>query len=254
MPTSLGFGSALSSRGPTQPDPPLELRLMGGFLLARGGRPIPVALGAQRLIAYLAIADRATTRSHVAGTLWTEATEARAMGNLRSALWRLGGISGARGSPGQVIAGSGADIELAPDVGVDVRTLSGVARTLIDGPDEPDSTWLDRLAAADDLLPDWSDEWMVVERERFRQLRLHALERLCGRLARAGQYGRAIEVGQAVVASEPLRETAHRELIEVHLAEGNRAEAIRQYGVYGRLLRDELGLEPAFDMAELLRR
>jgi DNA-binding SARP family transcriptional activator len=232
---------------------------MGGFAMERGGLPIAVARGAQRLVAYIAIVDRPMTRSHVAGTLWPEVSERRAMGNLRSSLWRLTGAFGAPSNSGRAvgtapcIVASGAELTLARNVDVDVHLLSETAHRLIDGSTAATSASVDDLVAADDLLPDWSDEWATIERERVRQLRLHALERLCRRLTGAGRYGRAIEVAQAVVASEPLRETAHRELIKVHLAEGNRAEAMRQYDAYGRLIRDELGLEPAFELAELLR-
>ena len=45
-------------------------------------------------------------------------------------------------------------------------------------------------------------------------------------------------------AVEPLRETARQSLIEVHLAEGNQAEAIRELDRYATLLGEELGLEP----------
>jgi DNA-binding SARP family transcriptional activator len=42
-----------------------------------------------------------------------------------------------------------------------------------------------------------------------------------------------------------LRESAHRALIRVHLAEGNRFEAQRQYDLCRRLLRDRLDIEPS---------
>ncbi|MDP9399167.1 MAG: bacterial transcriptional activator domain-containing protein, partial [Actinomycetota bacterium] len=51
--------------------------------------------------------------------------------------------------------------------------------------------------------------------------------------------------GLAAVQSEPLRESAHRRVIEVHLAEGNLGEALRQYQTYRRLVADELGLPPS---------
>ncbi len=61
---------------------------------------------------------------------------------------------------------------------------------------------------------------------------------------RAGEGGAERE-GLGAVRSEPLRDSAHRSVIEVHLAEGNHAEALRQYDGYRRLLADELGLPPS---------
>ena len=55
----------------------------------------------------------------------------------------------------------------------------------------------------------------------------------------------------AVVAEEPLRESAQSALIEAHLAEGNVAEARRQCAAYSAQLWMELRLRPS---SELLRR
>jgi DNA-binding SARP family transcriptional activator len=71
---------------------------------------------------------------------------------------------------------------------------------------------------------------VVFERERFHQLRIHALESLCDQLAASRRYVQAEQAGLAAISGEPLRESAHRALIRVYLREGNRGEAIRQYG------------------------
>ena len=81
-----------------------------------------------------------------------------------------------------------------------------------------------------DLLPDWyDDDWVLVEREQYHQLRLHALEAMCARLTSIGRFGQAVQAGLAAVQGEPLRESAHYILIKAHLAAGNRWEATRQY-------------------------
>jgi SARP family transcriptional regulator, regulator of embCAB operon len=63
----------------------------------------------------------------------------------------------------------------------------------------------------------------------------------------------AAALGLAAVAAAPLREGAHRELIRLHVAEGNRAEAMRQYERCAGRLRRELRLEPPDDLRELVR-
>jgi DNA-binding SARP family transcriptional activator len=78
------------------------------------------------------------------------------------------------------------------------------------------------------------------------------LECVCERLAARGEYARALEAGLTAVAGEPLRESAHRAVVKVHVAEGNHAEAIRQYRLYRELLHDQLGLTPSLQMLELL--
>lgn len=103
-----------------------------------------------------------------------------------------------------------------------------------------------------ELLPGWHDEWLLVARERHRQLSLHALELLCEHLTRIGSYGAAILAGLAAVDREPLRESAHRALIKVHLAEGNVAEAIRRYRQYEAIAARDLGVGPTIMMRNLL--
>jgi len=81
---------------------------------------------------------------------------------------------------------------------------------------------------------------------------LHALENLARRLSAVGRHSDAIQAALAAIRLEPLRESAHRTLIEVHLAEGNRSEAHRQFQRCRRLLRDELGVEPSDSMRLLI--
>ena len=89
--------------------------------------------------------------------------------------------------------------------------------------------------------------------EGWRQLRLHALEALAARLTAAGRWGEAAGAAGAAVRAEPLRESAHAALIQVHLAEGNQSEAVREFARYRALLRAELGLDPTPRLGHLLQ-
>jgi DNA-binding SARP family transcriptional activator len=75
---------------------------------------------------------------------------------------------------------------------------------------------------------------------------------LCEDLASADHYAAAVEAGLACVSAEPLRESAHRALVKVYLAEGNPGEAIRQYKLYRKLVHEELGLEPSDELNRLV--
>lgn len=86
---------------------------------------------------------------------------------------------------------------------------------------------------------------MSIERERLRQLCLNALEELSATWLGQGRVGLAIDAAFAAVEAESLRESAHRTLVEAHLAAGNCLEAARQYRHYRQLLREALGLEPS---------
>ena len=221
----------------------LQLSLLNGFELAHDGARIALPMSAQRLVAFLSLHRRPALRSFVAGTLWLETSEERAHANLRSTLWRLH-----RCDKGLVEV-RGQQLVLGGDVHVDLLETELLARRAIDNHAH---AVLEPGLFTDELLPDWYDDWVLIEREHFRQLRLRALDAICGRLIHAGRLGEALEAGLAALAGEPLRESAHRALVRVHLAEGNVGEAVRQYDLCRRLLRDQLGVEPSEQMEVLL--
>jgi DNA-binding SARP family transcriptional activator len=222
-----------------------SLRLLGGFDLVIDGRTVVVPRTEQRLLACLALADRPRPRSMVAGQLWPETSEAHAMGRLRTALWRLRQVHAdlARGLGDQVGIGGG--------VRDDVHELTVLAHYFLEAPSEANEQRLVELARAGELLPEWDDDWLAPERERVRQLRLHALERFGERLADQGRYDRAVEVGLALVADDPLRESARRVLIRAHAGEGNLHEALVQYRAYRAVMREELDIDPSPQMEAL---
>jgi DNA-binding SARP family transcriptional activator len=239
-----------TGRPPRRPPAPagrVELRLLNAFELVSGGTPVTLPMSAQRVVAFVALHNRPLLRAYVAGSLWLDTPDERAAANLRSALWRIHRLSR------PLIEAGGQQLRLGADVRVDLADAERLARDEVDGGAERSGAEPDTETFAGDLLPDWYDDWVLIERERFRQLRLRALEALCERLARAGRLGEALDAGLLSVAGEPLRESAHRALVRVHLAEGNAGEAIRQYRLCRRLLRDQLGIEPSERMRELVR-
>jgi DNA-binding SARP family transcriptional activator len=224
--------------------------LLDGFALELGdggGHTVVDGLPrcAQRLIAHLSLCGR-TARAAVAGQLWPEVPEDHAHGSLRSALWRVH-----KAVPGLVDVSGGA-LGLASGVRVDVREFTYWAQRVLDPNAVVHDAMAPGLALRGELLPGWYDDWVLLERERLRQLRLHALEALADRLAGAGRYGEAVQAAYAAVGIEPLRESAHRAVVRVHLAEGNIAEAVRAYGDLRDMLADELGVAPTTQMEELI--
>ncbi len=223
----------------------IQLTLLGGFGLTRGDELLHLSQGEARVLAFLAVQNRPLSRGFVAGNLWLDSSDGHASGNLRTTLWRL------RVLDERLVDSSRRQLALAAEVDVDLHRAMARARALLrnehvpPGPDDP-------VRFADDLLPDWYDDWVLVERERFRQLRLRGLEALCEDFTQAGEHGLALEAGLSCVAAEPLRESAHRALMRVHLAEGNQAEALRQFRLYSELVDRELGLVPSIRMREMV--
>lgn len=218
-------------------DEGVVLSLLGAFSLAHAGRPVDVPLSAQRLLTFLALSSRPALRPHVAGVLWPETVDRRACANLRSVLWRLQALSDT------VVEVRGPYLALADGVLCDVREMCSRARALVEGDADPGEVPVEVSLFTADLLPDWYDEWILLERERVRQVRLRALEQLCEGRAAAGCYAGAIEAGMAAVSADPLRESAHRAVIRTHLSEGNVGEALRQYELCRTLL-SAIGVRP----------
>ncbi|MGH8932083.1 MAG: AfsR/SARP family transcriptional regulator [Egibacteraceae bacterium] len=137
---------------------------------------------------------------------------------------------------------------------MDAHEIEATVRRLTDQSAACREEDLDPAPLTEQLLPHWvADDWVLLERERLRQLCLHGLEALCERLLAFGRHAEAVEAGLAAVHGEPLRESAHRMLISAHLAQGNRCEALREYLGYRRLLWDELGIEPSPLITQLVQ-
>lgn len=220
--------------------------LLSGFRLTTPAGEAELSATGQRVVARLGLTGR-TTRSGLAGQLWPDVPEQRAQGNLRSTLWRL-----ERSCPGLLTARGGA-VWLGDEVEVDVHRLHGWAHAALDPARSADDVPSDGMGLSGELLPGWDDDWVLLEREQLRQLRLHALESMADKLGAAGRVGQALELALAAVNSEPLRESAHRIVISLHLSEGNVHEAAQHYEAFRRLLAQELGVEPTARLAVLVR-
>jgi DNA-binding SARP family transcriptional activator len=223
-----------------------RLRLLHAFELSSHAVPLELPVGAQRLLALLALLGRPAHRLYLAGVLWPDSSEQHANGSLRSALWRL-----RASAPGTVIA-VGTRLALSPSVRVDFHEVIQRAHRLVEGEAEVGGKSIDPAVLTHELLPDWYDDWLSADRERLRQLQLHALEALSKRLRARADYSQAIEMANMAVAAEPTRESARRELIEAHLAEGNVDEALRQFNLFRELLVRELGVEPSGRLVALV--
>ncbi|MEV3970148.1 BTAD domain-containing putative transcriptional regulator [Streptomyces sp. NPDC050698] len=217
--------------------PSSRLRLLGRFQLVYGPGPVELGRNGQRLLALLGLRGY-TPRTVIAGTLWPEVTEEHARGSLRTTLWKL-----PRGDQ-PLIQCCGDSLTAASELRVDVSDFTAAALRVIQDcgppPDAPPA-----LLNGEDLLPGWDEDWVLMERERLRQLRLQALDALAETLVRRDRPALALEAAWASVRTEPLRESAHRAVVAAHLADGNLCEAVRHYRAFRRRLREELGVEPS---------
>jgi len=138
-----------------------------------------------------------------------------------------------------------------------------------------DDTWIDREAAAEAIdeaegllrAKNWKGawapsniaaitarqpflggeegEWITGERVRLHGILVRALDCLSEIWLLNGEPSLALATTQESVALEPYRETGHQRLMRVHIALGNRAEALRAYESCRLLLANELGSDPS---------
>jgi DNA-binding SARP family transcriptional activator len=222
-----------------------RLQLSGTFELAIDGKEVPLPLCGQRLLAYLALARGAVSRSRCAGELWEQETQARANCNLRTVLWRV------TQACGPVVVREADNLRLSPKVGVDVLELAQICQAILSTASTLNHRAADPILDNLVLLPSWSDTWLICERERLHLSRLYALEHAATHLA-SSHPAHALIAALAAARTEPLRETAWRLVVGIHLTEGNVAEAWRAYDDYQTLLQQELGVKPSELMINLI--
>jgi DNA-binding SARP family transcriptional activator len=228
--------------------PALEIRVLSGFQLLHRGVEVQLSETAERLIAVLAVKGRPLHRLRLSAMFWPDASEKQALANLRSALWRI------TGPPHDALDIGSRSLGIASSVWVDLRTADALAQQLLDRTSVLTEEQLLGTPAhlQGDLLTGWYDDWAIQESERWRQRRMHALEAAARRLGESGHFAAALDTALLAVEVDPLRESAHTEVIRAHLAERNQSEAIRAFDRCCSILRSELGLEPSESLRNLV--
>ncbi|WP_332683468.1 BTAD domain-containing putative transcriptional regulator [Bosea sp. (in: a-proteobacteria)] len=231
-----------------------RLSLFGGFDLRHegGGAALLPTRKAQLLLAYLALpAGLAHSREKLAGLFWGERQEEQARGSLRNGLAAIRALLGAG-----ALGGERDTVELVPGlIGLDVDRLAAAAAGREDVTDEFLGLVLRTELLEGGVLPSESfAEWLAFERMRCRGLATAATQKAIAAHRQAGRFGPAIELGQRLVALDPLREQSHRLLIECYAASGERSRAMTQFQNCQDVLSRELGVQPSVETTTLLRR
>lgn len=191
---------------------------------------IRLSLPGRRLLAYLALRRQPSVRGLASAQLWPSAPDDVGRANLRRALWHV---------PRGWVTTMGDELIL--DAVCDLEEAHRSAANALAG----EHLSFDEIALlSNDILPGWYEEWVLPEQDAFHMLRAQALEAACRTMASSGQYGLAVLAGTAAVAAEPLCESAAEALIDAHLAQRNRYQAMQCYHMLEQRLANELGVEP----------
>jgi len=223
----------------------MRLFLFDAFLLCRDGQTVVLQPAVQRLIALVALRT-IIGREEAGGILWPDVPDRTATARLRTTLWRL------RRSGSDVLTTANGQLMVRDQVEVDYQDWMRLALRILDRPESVTEVDLSSLRPHGELLPGWYDDWTLLERERVRHLQLHLLEVAADQMLRQGRPAMALELALGALRIEPIRESAHRLVIRVHLAEGNAGEAWRQFKHCERVLGKELGISPSSQLLALM--
>lgn len=219
------------------------LSLLDRFDCRLGGRRVVVAPRGQRLLALLALEGGTASRRWLADTLWPDHPPRRRQPNLRGVLFRLPPALRAHLVVGEHVA-------LGDAVTVDLVDASRLAREA--GVEEVIHLDADTSPLQLTLLPDWDESWLETHRQRWEDLRLRALEAIAAHHRAGGRTREALATVETAVAASPLRETSVRLLVQLHLDEGNLADAHAAADRFTLALHDAYGIEPTPEFQRLL--
>ena len=215
------------------------------------------------LFAYLvAEQGRAVPRDELAEALWGDeppATWDKALTVLVSKLRAVlsdGGIDGAGALTGafgcyrlEFPAGSWVDIVEAARAADEAETALAAG-----GPEQAKTAAaLAETLVRQPFLPGDDGAWVEEKRRQIADVRVRALSVLAETSLSSGDAREAVKWSAEIVALEPFRESGYRQLMQAHVAAGNRAEALRVYERCRRLLADELGTYPSPETEAIYR-
>lgn len=232
---------------------PLALSILGSFRIEGATGSIPLATRKiECLLSYLALHPQEQSREKIATLFWGDSTDKLARDSLRTALVNLRKALGK-----QVILSDRDTMQLNPalPLWVDALELQKLAASHISMMDDAVavSSRLEQAIALyrGDLLEDFYDEWIQTERHSYRTLYLDLLAQGLDALRTFGEYTRAIQLGETLLAMDASNERTHRELMLCYFASGQRSAALRQYDECVRILRAELDVEPSRETTAL---
>jgi predicted ATPase/DNA-binding SARP family transcriptional activator len=174
----------------------------------------------------------------LAGTLWPESEESRALQNLRDDLMRLRKALGLEAHRIESPTRDSLSLDLE---GADVDLLE-FDRGTKEGAEEELRRVVELYAGP--LLEGCYEEWVSSERSLRAEQYLQALETLSEADARKGDFSSAVRFARLAESLDPLRDSTSRRLMSALAAAGDPAAAVEVYRRLRSSLLQELGAEP----------
>lgn len=231
----------------------LEVRLLGGFELRnRAGESLRLRKRkAEALLAVLALQPgQSLSRGKLCALLWPGVSDAQSRHSLRQTLLYLRKVLPKHRT---ILHSNLRTVQLsATQVSVDVALLEravaiGTRESYFDAAQLYRGDLLEGVSVPEDTF----EHWLKLERERVRALVDRALSSLVPLETTADRLYDASQVCLRLLQVDPLREQAHRTLMQILVRQGRRAAALEHYHALVSSLRAELGVAPEAETEQL---
>lgn len=224
----------------------VQVQLLGTFAVQIEAVPVVHFRSdkVRALLAYLAVeADRPYPRAHLATLLWPDQGDTLALRNLSQTLVHLRTALGDGTATPPVLQITRQTIQWNGQhrAEIDVTTFTRLAR----------STAIDEIHQAAVLYrgpfltgfhvsgcPEF-DDWLMLTREQMERLAVAMLDTLAQTYLAAGSYTEAEGAARRLLALDPWREAAHRQVMAALAGAGQRSAALAQYAACARTLAEE---------------
>ncbi len=224
-----------------------QIRALGEWTVWRGDTEVHLTRRGQRVLALLMLKGP-TSRGRVASTLWPDTTDSRASASLRTAVLEL-----RRRCPDLITIDNGV-LSLGHPVTTDVAALR--AALVHGGSEESVVRYAFYLLGVKELLPGWYEEWVLDERADLRENIIDHISQVLRTLIDQGDADQraavTVPLARRLMQLEPLRESAHRAMVEIHFAGGDRVSAWQVYDEFRQRSIREFGVAPSAQFEDLI--
>ena len=238
-----------------------ELCILGPPSFTINGRAVRLhSIKAIALLAYLVCeAEVPHSRAKLSALFWADAAESGARQSLRQVLYSLRRALGELADVCLVVERDVVTFQPHPDFLVDVSDFERCAaqknRSSQSLHDLRHGVSLYRGPLLEGITLDDCpeiDEWLFLERERLGQQAIQVLQLTIDGCLAVNEVDQALGLGRRLLALDNLNEGAHRWLMRIHAAQGDRDAVKRQYRQCTDILTAELGVEPTAETTALL--
>jgi DNA-binding SARP family transcriptional activator len=233
---------------------PIMICLLGNFRLLVNGEALPIQAGSKSelFLTHLGLEfGRRVSREQLAQAIWPEREPALAAHSLRTLAYRIQKLLGTalQGTSPVLYEDRYYRLNIAAGIGVDIACFDALVTAgdqLIRVGDTEAALQAYRRAASlyRGELALAADVQMVVERERLLARYLTLLAQLADHYYQVGNYDECLAYLWRLLAREPGREDAHRQVMRCYVRRGERVMALHQYQVCVDILAAEYSVGP----------